>query len=82
VREFPTNTSDALTSGGTYAIAGAVRRMRHHVQNRCGQDPVLYMTGGAGWKMHPWLGLDDVELVDNLIFDGLLELAASRSMQV
>jgi type III pantothenate kinase len=82
VKEFPTNTSDALTSGGTYAIAGAVRRMRHHVQNRCGQDPVLYMTGGAGWKMHPWLGLDDVELLDNLIFDGLLEVAASRGISV
>jgi type III pantothenate kinase len=80
VTEFPTNTSDALTSGGTYAIAGAVRRMRHHVQNRCGQDPVLYMTGGAGWKMHPWLGLDDVELVDNLIFDGLLEIAKFRGL--
>ena len=80
VKEFPTNTSDALTSGGTYAIAGAVRRMRHHVQNRCGQDPVLYMTGGAGWKMHPWLGLDDVELVDNLIFDGLLEVAKFRGI--
>jgi type III pantothenate kinase len=80
VREFPTNTSDALTSGGTYAIAGAVRRMRHHVQNRCGQDPVLYMTGGAGWKMLPWLGLDDVELVDNLIFDGLLEIAKFRGV--
>jgi type III pantothenate kinase len=78
VKEFPTNTSDALTSGGTYAIAGAVRRMRHHVQGRCGQDPVLYMTGGAGWKMHPWLGLDDVELVENLVFDGLLEVAKFR----
>jgi type III pantothenate kinase len=80
VKEFPTNTSDALTSGGTYAIAGAIRRMRHHVQNRCGQDPVLYMTGGAGWKMHPWLGLDDVDLVDNLIFDGLLEVARARGL--
>jgi type III pantothenate kinase len=80
VKEFPTNTSDALTSGGTYAIAGAVRRMRHHVQNRCGQDPVLYMTGGAGWKMHPWLGLDDVELVENLVFDGLLEVARFRQI--
>jgi type III pantothenate kinase len=82
VREFPTNTSDALTSGGTYAIAGAVRRMRHHVQHHCGQDPVVYMTGGAGWKMHPWLGLDDVQLIDNLIFDGLLEVAQSRGVLV
>lgn len=79
VCEFPTNTSDALTSGGTYAIAGAIRRMRHHVQNRCGQDPLVVMTGGAGWKMMPWMGLDDVQLVESLIFDGLLEMAASRS---
>jgi type III pantothenate kinase len=78
VREFPTNTSDALTSGGTYAIAGAVRRMRHHVQNHCGVDPLVVMTGGAGWKMMPWMGLDDVQLVESLIFDGLLEVAARR----
>ena len=32
VREFPTNTSDALTSGGTYAIAGAIERMVQHVR--------------------------------------------------
>ncbi|MDR0458081.1 MAG: type III pantothenate kinase, partial [Burkholderiaceae bacterium] len=36
VREFPTNTSDALTSGGTYAIAGAVERMAGHLARRCG----------------------------------------------
>jgi type III pantothenate kinase len=35
VREFPTNTSDALTSGGTYAIAGAVERMVQHVRRHC-----------------------------------------------
>ena len=33
VREFPTNTSDALTSGGTYAIAGAIERMVQHVRD-------------------------------------------------
>jgi type III pantothenate kinase len=31
VRPFPTNTSDALTSGGTYAIAGACERMVQHL---------------------------------------------------
>ena len=31
VVDFPTNTSDALTSGGTFAIAGAVERMIQHV---------------------------------------------------
>ncbi|MDO8277064.1 MAG: type III pantothenate kinase [Burkholderiaceae bacterium] len=77
VREFPTNTSDALTSGGTYAIAGAVERRVQHVRAHCGAEPYCVMTGGAGWKMAP-SRLGDFELVDNLIFDGLLEIASRR----
>ena len=74
---FPTNTSDALTSGGTYAIAGAVERMYQHLLQHCGQEPACIMTGGAGWKMAPSM-TRPFELVDNLIFDGLLEIAAPR----
>ena len=77
VREFPTNTSDALTSGGTYAIAGAVERMVQHVRTHCVAEPLCVMTGGAGWKMAPSMSVP-FELVDNLIFDGLLQLAAVR----
>jgi type III pantothenate kinase len=77
VREFPTNTSDALTSGGTYAIAGAVERMRQHVQSHCGEPPACYMTGGAGWKMAPSMATA-FELVDGLIMDGLLVIAEQR----
>ncbi|MBK9441381.1 MAG: type III pantothenate kinase [Comamonadaceae bacterium] len=74
---FPTNTSDALTSGGTYAIAGAVERMVQHVREHCSAEPRCLMTGGAGWKMAPSMALS-FELVDNLVFDGLLEMAARR----
>ncbi len=77
VREFPTNTSDALTSGGTYAIAGAVERMVQHLRTHCGAEPKCFMTGGAGWKMAPSMSVP-FELVDNLIFDGLLHMAAVR----
>jgi len=35
------------------------------------------MTGGAGWKMAPSMAIE-FELVDNLIFDGLLTLAGLR----
>ena len=77
VRPFPTNTSDALTSGGTYAIAGACERMVQHLREHTGQEPVCIMTGGAGWKMAPSMSVR-FELVDNLIFDGLLALAALR----
>ncbi len=77
VREFPTNTSDALTSGGTFAIAGAVERMVQHVRAHCDAEPICYMTGGAGWKMAPSMSVQ-CELVESLIFDGLLEIADQR----
>ena len=77
VREFPTNTSDALTSGGTYAIAGAVERMVQHLRHHAKAEPLCLMTGGAGWKMAPSMSVP-FELVDNLIFDGLLQLAKAR----
>jgi type III pantothenate kinase len=77
VRDFPTNTSDALTSGGTFAIAGAIERMVQHVRRHCGAEPACYMTGGAGWKMAPHMSVP-FELVETLIFDGLLEIARVR----
>ncbi|WP_029526211.1 type III pantothenate kinase [Polaromonas glacialis] len=77
VRDFPTNTSDALTSGGTFAIAGAVQRMVDNLTRHCGEAPECIMTGGAGWKMAPSMTVS-FELVDNLIFDGLLEIASRR----
>jgi type III pantothenate kinase len=81
VVDFPTNTSDALTSGGTFAIAGAVERMIQHVRQRCRAEPVCIMTGGAGWKMAPSMSVP-FELVDSLIFDGLLEIAKTRFSSV
>ena len=77
VRDFPTNTSDALTSGGTFAIAGAVQRMVDNITRHCGEAPACIMTGGAGWKMAPSMSVQ-VELVEGLIFDGLLEIASRR----
>ena len=77
VRDFPTNTSDALTSGGTFAIAGAVQRMVDNLRHHSGQEPTCIMTGGAGWKMAPSMTVKS-ELVESLIFDGLLAIAHHR----
>ncbi|MFL6692411.1 MAG: type III pantothenate kinase [Ramlibacter sp.] len=77
VREFPTNTSDGLTSGGTFAIAGAVERMVQHVRIHCRAEPACFVTGGAGWKMAPHMSVA-FELVESLIFDGLLAIAQHR----
>lgn len=76
VCEFPTNTSDALMSGGTYGIAGAIERMHRHLVQRCGEPPVLLMSGGAAVKLAPETDLP-FELTDTLIFEGLLQLAAA-----
>ncbi len=77
VKLFPTNTSDALTSGGNYAITGAIERMHRHLRQHTGQVPLTLMTGGAGWKVAPHLQIEH-ELVEGLIFDGLLSLQAQR----
>ncbi len=74
VVDFPTNTSDALTSGGTFAIIGAIERQVRTLQRLTGLAPMVLMTGGAGWKVAPALDAPH-ELVDGLIFDGLLALA-------
>ncbi|MEO8923241.1 MAG: type III pantothenate kinase [Caldimonas sp.] len=75
--EFPTNTSDALMSGGADAIAGAVDRMHKKLERLTGVRPELMMSGGAAVKLASITDLP-VEMVDTLIFDGLLHLQAKR----
>jgi type III pantothenate kinase len=77
VVDFPTNTSDALMSGGADAMAGAVERMHRKLLARTGQDPALIMTGGAAVKLAPITDLA-FETVETLIFDGLLQLQSHR----
>jgi type III pantothenate kinase len=38
---------------------------------------MCFMTGGAGWKMAPSMQIH-FDLVDSLIFDGLLTMAMHR----
>lgn len=75
--DFPTNTSDALMSGGADALAGAVERMYRKLRQRTGEEPALVMSGGAAVKLAPITELP-FETVDTLIFDGLLQLQSRR----
>jgi type III pantothenate kinase len=78
VVDFPTNTSDALMSGGAHALAGAIERIHRRLVAHCGgAEPLALMTGGAAVKMAPITELT-FETVDSLIFDGLLSLQAER----
>jgi type III pantothenate kinase len=75
--DFPTNTGDALMSGGANAIAGAIERQQRRLVARCGAEPLLLMTGGAAAKLQPITGMG-FEIADALIFEGLLALQADR----
>jgi len=75
--DFPTNTSDALMSGGTDAIAGAIERMHRKLLTRTGQKPKLLMSGGAATKLAAITDLP-FETVETLIFEGLLHLQSRR----
>ena len=75
--DFPTNTSNALMSGGAEAIAGAVERLHRKLLTHTREAPALIMTGGAAVKLAPITELS-FETVDTLIFDGLLRLQSHR----
>jgi type III pantothenate kinase len=77
VVDFPTNTSDALMSGGANAMAGAVERMYRKLRARTGEEPVLLMSGGATPKLSTITDLK-FETIDHLIFDGLLAMQSHR----
>lgn len=78
VVDFPTNTSDALMSGGAFAIAGAIERSHRRLLAVAGQAPLLLMTGGAAAKLEHIVELP-FETVDTLIFEGILALQAERA---
>ena len=77
VVDFPTNTSDALMSGGVNAMAGAIERQARRLKQREGREPLLLMTGGAAQKLAPITDLP-FETVDSLIFEGLLVMQSHR----
>ena len=77
VVDFPTNTSDALMSGGANAIAGAIERQVRRLTTLTGQEPLLLMTGGAASKLAPITDLP-FETVETLIFEGLLLMQSKR----
>ena len=80
VSDFPTNTSDALMSGGASGIAGAVERMHRQLTLRCGATPRILMSGGAAVKLAQILHDRDIDVIDTLVFEGLLRLARERSL--
>jgi len=76
-QEFPTNTSNALMSGGVHALAGAAERMARLLRERTGRDPRVLLAGGAAVKLAPHLQFG-YTIVDNLVLEGLAWIADAR----
>jgi type III pantothenate kinase len=72
-REFPDNTPDALYSGAMQAVCGAIEQMRRQIDTNPAQVRV-YLAGGAASEIAPHLN-PPVEVVDNLVLEGVLTLA-------
>jgi type III pantothenate kinase len=70
---FPDNTADALYSGAMQAVCGAIEQMRRQVDTNPAQVRV-YLAGGDAPEIAPHLN-PPVEVVDNLVLEGVLALA-------
>ena len=75
--EFPTNTSDALYTGALHAVCGAIELARARISTQ-GVPVRCYLAGGAAPEIGPHLN-SPVELVDNLVLEGVLAIANERS---
>ncbi|MDR2173083.1 MAG: type III pantothenate kinase [Burkholderiales bacterium] len=76
--DFPTSTEDAISSGTVQAIRGAIAEMRvllaaHHGIDASGV--MLLVAGGDAAVFLPHL-TEPLTLVDNLVLEGVLALAA------
>lgn len=74
--EFPTNTSDALYTGALHAVCGAIELARARLSAQ-GAPVRCYLAGGAAPEIGPHLNAP-VEVVDNLVLEGVLAIASQR----
>ena len=70
---FPDNTADALYSGAVQAVTGAIHQMRAGLEHD-GEPARCFLAGGAAPEIAPHL-TGSVEVVDNLVLEGVLALA-------
>jgi type III pantothenate kinase len=76
---FPSRTVDAIESGAVNALAGAVERMARFMRQTGGAAPLTVLSGGAARWIAPQLN-GAVEVVDNLVLEGLVHIALEASV--
>jgi type III pantothenate kinase len=77
--DFPINTADALYSGAMQGMCGAVEQMRARLGGEEAKPRVI-VSGGAAAEIAPHL-TEPVEVVDNLVLEGVLVLAETSGRE-
>ena len=75
---FPDCTADAIMSGAVNALAGSIERMLRFMEETGQIAPLIVLSGGAAALLEPQLNAR-VEVVDNLVLEGLACIALDRS---
>jgi type III pantothenate kinase len=73
---FPDNTGDAIASGALNALAGAVDRMVRYMNETAEGEPCVMLSGGDAAVVAPLIN-QRVQVVDNLVLEGLLHIGES-----
>jgi len=71
---FPATTADAIMSGAVNALAGTIERMQRFMHEAGEANPRVVLSGGAAAAVEAVLN-GAVEVVDNLVLEGLLRIA-------
>jgi type III pantothenate kinase len=71
---FPDKTADAMASGAINALAGSVERMVRFMEETGQGTPRVVLTGGGASLLASRLNVP-LEVVDNLVLEGLLRIA-------
>ena len=74
MRRFPDNTADAIYSGANSAVCGAIEQMRRQLDAAHPELVRCYVSGGTANEIAVNLNAP-VEVVDNLVLEGVLALA-------
>lgn len=74
VTSFPTNTADAVETGLFYALLGVIEKNISELERHTQHPAHCILTGGAAHLLAPYLNRP-VQVMDNLVLDGLLLLA-------
>lgn len=78
---FPVTTADAIMSGAINALAGAIERMQRFMREAGEAAPRVVLSGGAAPVVRRALN-GAVEVVDNLVLEGIVRIAHdSRPME-